>query len=64
MLNDDWTRTEMGFPMAIARTAALQQGSLAAGWQERAYHARTPSSAIQVGEGWLEVVFDDSDDAI
>lgn len=64
MLNDDWKRTDMGFPTALASTASMPRSALAADWHERAYHARQPMSAMQVSEGWLEVVFDDSDDAI
>jgi len=63
MQTDDWTRTEMGFPAALARGEPATSRSLPANWHGRAYHAGEPASAFELSRGWLEV-FDDSSDAI
>lgn len=63
MQTDDWTRTEMGFPAALAQGSSAVSRSLPSDWHGRAYHGGEPTSAMELSRGWLEV-FDDSADAI
>ncbi|MDP9902224.1 hypothetical protein [Variovorax ginsengisoli] len=63
MQTDEWTRTEMGYPAALAQVDARVPRTLSPYWHGRAYHAGEPASALELSLGWTEV-FDDASDAI
>ena len=64
MQMDEWDRTDMGFPRALAESAAYQYASARAFAAESTQSSHVAvSSADDLKLTWLEV-FDESSDAI